>query len=574
MDVPEKLAGDPPKTPSMTRRSKSKTAKPRGSPLAGKSPAAAVQGESSRPSSRQPTSPPDTIRTSDKIVWPVLLLAIYATVGAWGYYDFGNLMGFYDLFADALLAGQLHIDIRPGQGYIHDMIPFEGFYYIQWGPLPGIFHAGAKLVGLALSDRVACILAGWLTSLAFLGIMIRLRARFFPEISKAACRWFFFAFALATPTAIIALRGTVYHESIGIGALFILLSLYAFVRLLEGSMVRWAAVAGASIGFAMLSRVTLVVYAPALFLFLGIALYTRGSSFAKLGGTLAAFSLPVFAAGGIQMLYNAARFGSPWDYGNNYLPTATGKAPFALSRVPENLKHYLFALPDMIRDFPWIEHVGWTPLVETLRAEDASSLLLASPFVLLALIAWRLVRPASGPLDLRIFFGVAALGSGMAFVLLLTFASAARRYTQDFFPVWVVLAFIGFGLWRPPRLPAAVVKPASWALLAASILLHLHLSFTQPFNWDPPDINIMRAFVTWSPVARAFLPAGERFNREEAIIRNDMGTLALKSGRYAEAVGQLELAAKYMPGEVRIQQNLDLARRALEGSRAGGSGNR
>ncbi|MDA1312954.1 MAG: hypothetical protein O2968_06435 [Acidobacteria bacterium] len=563
----------------MSRRSKNKTAKSRESSLAGRFPAPsfgsqAVGGGASRSLGEQPPSLPEAIRTIDLIIWSVVLLTIYATVGTWGNFDFRNLMGYYDLFADTLLAGQLHINIRPEQGYIHDMIPFEGRYYLQWGPLPGIFHAGAKLVGLALTDRLACILAGWLTSLVFLGIMIRLRADFFPEISKAACRWFFFAFALATPTAIIALRGTVYHESIGIGVLFIVASLYAFLRSLEGNMVRWAAAAGAFIGLAMLSRVTLVVYAPALFLFLGIALYARASSFLKLGGTLAAFSLPVFAAGGIQMIYNAARFGSPWDYGNNYLADATGKAPFGLSRIPENLKHYLLALPDVVSDFPWIEHVGWTPLVETLRAEDASSLLLASPFVLLALITGKLARPASGPLDLRIFVGAAALGSAIAFVMLLTFASAARRYTQDFFPVWVVLAFIGFGLWRPPRLPSAVVKPASWAVLAASVLLHFHLSFTQPFNWDPPDINIMRTFVTWSPVARAFLPAGPRFNREEAIIRNDMGTLALKTGRYAEAVQQLELAARYMPGEARIQQNFELAKRALARSRAGGSGNR
>ncbi len=558
----------------MIRRPKNKTVRARKSSPAAKSSARSANSRPSRQSGDVASSSPDAIRTIDKIIWAVVLLAIYATVGTWGYYDFRNLMGYYDLFADALLAGQLHIPIRPEQGYIHDMIPFEGRYYIQWGPFPGIFHAAAKLVGATLTDRVACILTGWLTSLVFLGIIIRLRKRFFPEISKAACRWFFFAFALGTPTTLIALRGTVYHESIGVGSLCVLVALYAFLRSLEADTARWAAAAGAFIGCAMLTRVTLVLYAPALFVFLGIALYARGSSFVKLAATLAAFSIPVFLAGGVQMLYNAARFGSPWDYGNNYLADASGKAPFALSRAPENIKHYLLALPDISNDFPWIEHIGWTPLVETLRAEDASSLLLASPFVVLGLIAWRLVRPGSGPLDLRIFFGAAALGSAMAFGMLLTFASAARRYTQDFFPVWMILAFIGFALWRPPRLPAVAIKSASAVVLAATVFLHMHLSFTQPFNWDPPDINIMRTFVLWSPVARAYLPAGPRFDREEAMIRNDMATLALKSGRYAEAVGHLELAARYLPGESRIRRNLDLAKRALEQSRLRGSGNR
>jgi hypothetical protein len=550
----------------MARKPTKKTVKARGKP-----PAASPRTQTSE--SQEPTgsgeaaSSDGDIGKRDKIVWAGVLLFLYTAIGTWGHFNFSNLMGYYDLFADALLAGRLHIAFHPAQGYIHDMIPFEGRYYIQWGPLPGIFHALPKVVGLALSDRVACILTGWLTSLVFLAIMLHLRRRFFPEVSRGACRWFFFASALATPTAIIALRGTVYHESIGVGALCILASLYAFARSIESSSLKWAAVSGAMIGLAMLCRVTLVFYAPALFIFLGLALYVQRRSIPALLGALTAFSVPVFLGGALQMIYNAARFGSPWDYGNNYLVDATGEAPFALSRVPENIKHYLLVLPEFKADFPWVEHVGWTPLVETLRAEDVSSLLLASPFVLLGLVAWKLVRPGSGPLGLRIFFGAAALGSGTLFLMLLTFASAARRYTQDFFSVWMVIAFIGFAMWRPPRLPSAVAKPAGWAVLAVSVFLHLHLSFTQPFNWDPPDINVMRTFVMWSPVARSILPVGERFNTEEAMIRNDMATLALKSRRYREAVAHLQLAAKYMPGEPRIQKNLELALRALERQR-------
>lgn len=550
----------------MARKPTKKTVKVRGKPYT-----EAVHTQTNEQpesiDSGEATSSEGDIGKRDKIVWGSVLLFLYAAIGTWGHFDFSNLMGYYDLFADALLAGRLHIAFHPAQGYIHDMIPFEGRYYIQWGPLPGIFHALPKIVGLSLSDRVACILTGWLTSLVFLAIMLHLRRRFFPEVSKGACRWFFFAFALATPTAMIALRGSVYHESIGVGALCILTSLYAFARSIESGSLKWAAVSGAMIGLAMLCRVTLVFYAPALFIFLALALYVQRRSLPALIGTLTAFSVPVFLGGGLQMLYNAARFGSPWDYGNNYLVDATGEAPFALSRVPENIKHYLLALPEFKADFPWVEHVGWMPLVETLRAEDVSSLLLASPFVLLGLVAWKLVRSESRPVGLRIFFGAAALGSGTLFFMLLTFASAARRYTQDFFPVWMVIAFIGFAMWRPPRMPAVAAKSAGWVLLAVTMLLHLHLSFTQSFNWDPPDINVMRTFVMWSPAVRSILPAGERFNTEEAMIRNDMATLAIQARRYREAVAHLQLAARYMPDEPRIRKNLELAKRALERQR-------
>ncbi len=126
------------------------------------------------------------------------LLLIFSVVGTWGQFDFSNLMGYYDLLADAFLKGQLHIDIRPDQTYLHDMIPYEGRYYLQWGPFPGLVHLLAKLIGLPLSDRVACILAGWLTSLVFLQIMLVLRRRFFPGLPKPACLCFFFACWVST----------------------------------------------------------------------------------------------------------------------------------------------------------------------------------------------------------------------------------------------------------------------------------------------------------------------------------------------------------------------------------------
>jgi len=50
---------------------------------------------------------------------------------------------------------------------VTDMIPFEGAYYLQWGPLPGFLHMVPMLVGLRLSGRV---LAGWLTSFLFFQI--------------------------------------------------------------------------------------------------------------------------------------------------------------------------------------------------------------------------------------------------------------------------------------------------------------------------------------------------------------------------------------------------------------------
>ena len=144
-----------------------------------------------RPAGRTPLEHPASessqhVSTVDKVIWAASLLAIYVVISTWGHFDFSDLMGYYDLFAAALLDGRLHIDIRPDQMYIHDMVPFEGRYYIQWGPVPAVPYLFARLAGFPLSDRIACVVTGWLTSLVFLGIILTLQRKYFPEMPKAA----------------------------------------------------------------------------------------------------------------------------------------------------------------------------------------------------------------------------------------------------------------------------------------------------------------------------------------------------------------------------------------------------
>ncbi len=386
-------------------------------------------------------------------------------------------MGYYDFLADAFLQGRTYIEPTPQQVYLHDMIPYQNRYYLQWGPFPALFHAVAKLVGLKLSDRVGCMLAALLNAAVFLAIIVHLRRRFFPTIPNAVLGWFFFAFALATPTVLLGLRGTVYHESAAVGGLGILWSFFALLRYQEDHAPRWALAMGAGVAVAALSRLPLIVYAGGLTLAIMATLYTGRSSKRKVIGSLALFGLPVVAAGLLTMAYNQARFGSPWDFGRFYLPSTTSadSKAFAAANMPENLRNYLLAPPKWTPDFPWIEHVGWAPVEQTNRAEDMSSLLIASPFVLLAALCWPLWRRGDHDPRLRIFTIATALSSLLMFVIMLSFVASARRYAQDFLPLWVILAFVGIGLygvtvsqWRRWQVPA-------WALVTASFLFHAHI---------------------------------------------------------------------------------------------------
>ncbi len=508
-----------------------------------------------------------------KAVWAGILLIIYAAAGTWGHFDFSNMMGYYDLLADAFLKGQLHIDIRPGDMYVHDMIPYEGRYYLQWGPFPALFHMAAKLIKLTLSDRVACLLIAWLTTLVFWRIISILGGRFFPDLPRGIYPWFVMAFGLSTTAAVIGLRGTVYHESIGMAALGVMVAVLGLLRYLETPSWGWALLAGLGIGGAVGSRIPLALYGIGLGCGLLAVQYLRRHSIAKALSHLTAYSVPILISGGLLLAYNQARFGSPWDYGDDYLVDAVeGLSAFDLGRIPENILHYLLAPPKLTADFPWIGHVGWPPAEKVTRLEDVSSLFLISPFLLLAVLSLPLLRwKKNQETDLPVFTAAVAFSSGMAFFAILCFAAAARRYAHDFVPVWMVLAFIGTGLhgrrfaalWKRWRGPA-------WAVVAVCALLHMHLSFTQSFEWDPPDLNVMKSFVAASPAARGFMPSGPNWNEKEAIIRNDMGTYLLNSGQAREALEHFEWANRLMPGEPRIQQNLALAKRRATRQRQSG----
>ncbi len=494
-----------------------------------------------------------------KLLWAGIVLAAYGYIGTWGQLDFGDLMGYYNMQADAFARGQLYIAQTPGQNFLMDMIPFEGHYYLQWGPFPALLHLAPRLARVRLSDRVACILAGWLTALVFLEMMLVLQARYFPAAPPWACVWFFFAFAFGTPTVIVALRGTIYHESIAWAALFVLAAFLALLRYAERRSVLWTFLAGLAIALATATRITQGIYALGLFGGMAAVLYRAREKFGRAAAHLALFCIPVLGSVVLMLAYNRARFHSPWEYGLKYVPTVDAqKPPYKLHRVAENFRHYVLAPIRIRRDVPWLEHIGWQPLIHTGRAEDMSSMFLASPFLLLGGLAWKLFRKDQ-PAVPRIL-GVVAAGSGLVvFLQLLCFSGTSRRYMQDLFPEFMILAFLGVAAharaaadWRPWQKPA-------WAVFAFSALVHIHLVFFQPAKWAPLDANVMKTYVAWSPVVRRVLP-GHQLDALAASDHNELGIFYMNQGHYAHAIPHFEQAQKLLPHSQEIGLNLKMAR--------------
>ncbi len=492
-----------------------------------------------------------------------VLALIFCVVGTWGQFDFTQMMGYYDLFVDALAAGQLHLLMTPEQVNLVDMVPYNNQWHFNWGPFPAIFHWAPRLIGLSLSDRVASILAGLVACWFFLWLMIELRRRYFSDLPASFVGWFLFAFGLGTPLALTVFRGTVYNESIGIAVASILGSFCAWLAYSREPNLKWAVLCGLGVGFAVATRVTLAMYGIAFFF--GLAALERlrpkpdwSGAIARLG----AYSLPILLCGFLQMGFNATRFNGPLDFGNRYKPEHTPGYPLLrAARIPESTLHYFFAPIQFSSDFPYMDHKGWEPVVNVRRAEAASSLLLASPWLLLIGCAWPVVaRRKEISAELQTIAWTIAGAGALSTLVMVMFGAVSRRYSQEFMPTLMLLAFVGAGMCSSLKGGWRRWAPAAWAVLVLSFLLHAQIAFYQSFMTPTPDLNVVRAFVAITPTLQKIAP-GPRLNQEAAVAANDLGTVLLQQRRFAEAVAMFEKAAGWQPESDRIRQNLETARR-------------
>jgi len=511
----------------------------------------------------QAPSPASHERRSLAIALAVLFVLL-ACLCTWFQFDYGDMMGYYDLYADGLSEGNHHLTMTPDQVNLVDMIPYKGRYYFNWGPFPVVLHFAARAVGLRLSDRVACLLAVWLTAALILAIVLRLRRLYWPESPLEIPVWLLFAFGLGTPAALVALRGNVYNEAIGIAALMIVAAFWTFLRYQQRGEFHWVLLAGVATGLAALTRVTMVLYAIPFFLAFGAQHWFKNRSIAGLLGHLTAYSVPVFLACGLLMADNLARFGSPFDFGREYKPESLANPEikaFNLGCTPESLGHYLLSLPTITRDFPWIDPDGWEPVECVTRAEAMSSIFLLSPFLALGIFAWP-IRKSSYSVELRLAAALLFSSALFIFATMTTFASASRRYMHDFIPFLVIGAFIGLMVLLSRGVDWKRWRVAAWGALLFTGLLNIQAPFYQSFFTPTPDLNVVRLFVQLAPTLRSVLP-GPELDRQAAIAANDLGTIYMRERRFEDALAEFEKAAQWLPGDARIQKNVALARQMV-----------
>ncbi len=335
----------------------------------------------------------------------------------------------YALLADAFLHGRLYV----ADCFDVDCAFYDGHNWVIFPPGPAVLAMPFVAVfGIGFSGFI--LLATGATALALV-----LWWRIFTRLSlgREAAVWLLMALAVATPLYYVTIRADgVWFFAQTVAFLLVTFAVHEVVR--GGFLV----LAGTAIGLAMLCRQMSIFYLPFLFALAlkpdELLISFRWPHWRR----ALALGLPVAAALCVYFLYNYVRFGSPLDTGYGYMmPGQAGEETMVDHRIADyglfSSAYVLFnAMYLLVQGFH-LQFGGVTMTVPEAMDSAGTSLLAASPFVLLAIFA-----PMRRPVVIGLMM-IAVIAAPMLFYHSNGFTQYnAQRYTLDWLPIlFVILAY-------------------------------------------------------------------------------------------------------------------------------------
>ncbi len=250
--------------------------------------------------------------------------------------------------------------------YPWDRLYYNGKYYSYYGIAPLLLFLPYHLItGWYFPSTWAVWLFGGIGILFLTKLYLAFADRFLKKIRSSIVILGLFIIQLSSgiwfcfPTPqFYEIAQSSGFACVAAGAYFLLTS----NMIGEGRVINYrAALSSVFLALAVLCRPTLAVYCAAALIFIAAGAVKKlrladGKSAVKvLTPYLLCALLPFVVIGGVQMLYNYARFGSVFDFGIDYsltindFTTAEFHMPFALIGA----FNYIFALPSFTPDFPF-----------------------------------------------------------------------------------------------------------------------------------------------------------------------------------------------------------------------------
>lgn len=364
----------------------------------------------------------------------------------------------YELLAESLAHGHAALEVQPdpklvaldnpydldartasGAHYIWDCAYYNGHYYVYFGVVPVLlFYLPVYLLtGHHMDTATACLAVG----LAFLlGMALLLRAvirRWFPRASVAMYLIGLIAGAFLGGMPGLVGRPDIYELAIACAAMF---TVWGFAAWIAASRPcahrRWLlAFGGLCLALVAGCRPQVVLFSVLILPLFGREYLLEKRLLTKRGALDFACAMAPFAAVAAGLMaYNAARFGSPFEFGANFNLTSLDMTGRALQpgRILQAVWNYLFAAPGYTPVFPFLQAQLQTAF-HGFTAGDAlyGGLYTARPLLLMVLGA----LVCQKELKQKKLGGVLACWLGAALVILsidVLMTDMNLRYAADF----------------------------------------------------------------------------------------------------------------------------------------------
>ena len=390
-----------------------------------------------------------------------------------------------------------------------DVAYYNGRYYVYFGIVPCLLFQlpFEALTGIRdLPPALPMILLAWLYILAVFGFVKQAVRRWFPQASAAACLLTAAGAASGAQIYYLLHRPSVYEYAILCGATFVLWALWQWLCAANTPVDRRKTLTF-HLAFGSLCMALVAGCRPQMVLFAALALpilWPRYITEKRLctrrgAGEAAAFLLPVVLVAVGLMWYNAARFGSPFDFGANFNLTGNDmtKRGFNVVRIMPAVFTSLFDLPRLQSVFPFLQEVDvqTNAVIRTISEKFTGGMLAATPYTwALALL---LIPAFRRSLQRRRSVAAIVYGSLAAMVVITVvdceMAGVLYRYLMDYSPVLLLAAalcwFAGWaGLSRRASVgdaTAAAVLPAFRCCMAAAVAWSVVYRFLTLFAMEP-----------------------------------------------------------------------------------------
>jgi len=372
---------------------------------------------------------------------------------------------------------KLNADYRTPPYLLYDLSYYHGKLYAYFGPAPALllFWPYHLVTGRYLSYKAAAMVFCASGLIAMAGLLLSIRRRYAPETPAWVVALLLLSVGLANGLPTLLARVDIWEIPIAGTTALILWVIVALWQAWHQADRRagWLAVASSGLGLAVATRPTAILCTPVLLL--PLIREWRQNRWARGGRILAGAAIPFLVCFGAILLFNAARFDSPWEFGQRY-QLAAGEyegriRQFSFSYVWDNIRVYFLNFTPWTATAPFI---GEMPKIafHTGHAEPEFNfgVLGDVPIVWFALSAWGVRKRRDG---LSYLAGISLWVALAQIGLLMLFFGAVSRYEVEVLTPLLLLAAIGLLAAETRTARRALVRGLWIALAAVSVAFNV-----------------------------------------------------------------------------------------------------